>query len=79
MPVTSKYSLTRDLGQAIRFAEYYSSQVFYKPVWHKWAFANVQLLLKCEKTFPKVSSENRVLRKSKYPITESQGIVLMKI
>ena len=38
----------------------------------------MRLLSKREKAFPKVSSENRVLRKSKYPITESQGMVLMK-
>ena len=79
MPVTSKYKLTRDLVQAIMFAEYYSSQVFYHSVWHKSAFVSVQLLSKREKAFPKVSSENRVLKKSEYPITQSQGMVLMKI
>ena len=79
MSVTSKYNLTRDLVQAIKFAEYYSSQALYHPVWHKSAFVNVQLLSKREKAFPKVSSENRVLRKSEYPVTESQRMVLMKI
>ena len=79
MPVTSKYKLTRDLVQAIKFAKCYSSQVFYRPVCHKSAFVNVQLLSKREAAFPKVSSEKKILRKSEYPVTKSQGMVLMKI